>query len=65
MTFTILNTQPRNPLVAAALFRRAGAHRRSGGGARQQARRDLLAELSRADRHFDGRSAATRDRHSP
>ncbi len=65
MTFTISNTRPRNPLVAAAMFRRAGSHRRGGNSRRQQAQRDLLAELGRADRQFERRSAATRDRHSP
>jgi hypothetical protein len=31
---------PRNPLVAPALKRKAGAHQRSRGGARQAAERD-------------------------
>ena len=35
----------RNPLVAAARFRLAGAHRPSAGGARQRAARALRSEL--------------------
>lgn len=39
------SSKPRNPLVAAALHRLAGAHRRSAGGQRQQARQALRREL--------------------
>lgn len=43
----IANTlnRPRNPWVAAALFRRAGSHRLSGPSMRQQASRALRREL--------------------
>jgi|GEM_PF-5817420 len=37
--------KPRNPLVAASLQRRAGAHRRSAGAQRQQAQHALRREL--------------------
>ncbi len=39
---------PRNPLVAAALFRRAGTHRPGQGSDRQRGRRDLLTEIRNA-----------------
>lgn len=42
--------KPRNPLVAAARFRAAGAHRRSPGGQRQQAQRELQATLRHESR---------------
>ena len=38
MKITLRNLKPRNPLVAAARLRRAGAHRRSGSAERQHAR---------------------------
>ena len=38
---------PRNPLVAPARFRRAGAHRQPGGSQRQQAARALQREVQR------------------
>ena len=38
--------KPRNPLVAAVRFRRAGSHAQSGSSARQQASRMLRRELS-------------------
>jgi len=37
--------KPRNPLVAAALQRKAGAHRRSRGGVRHRLRMALQREL--------------------
>jgi len=47
-TVTVPTAKPRNPLVAAARRRLAGAHRRGAGGQRQQAalalRRELLHE---------------------
>lgn len=45
MTFIVPNRKPRNPLVAAARGRLAGAHRRSSGALRQQARQALKREL--------------------
>lgn len=42
--------KPRNPLVAAARFRVAGAHRQSIGGQRQQAQRALQRELRQTER---------------
>jgi len=45
--FALPRRKPRNPLVAAARIRRAGAHRRSASGQRQQAKRQLRAELAR------------------
>ena len=47
MKFTIRLSKPRNPLVVAALQRRAGAHRRSASAQRQQADRALRRELQR------------------
>jgi hypothetical protein len=41
---------PRNPLVAAARFRRAGAHGASGKAQRQQAQQALRCELAVAAR---------------
>ena len=50
MKITLTLRKPRNPLVAAALQRRAGAHRRSASAQRQQAdmalRRTLQHERS-------------------
>ena len=40
--------KPRNPLVAAARFRRAGSHTPSGSSARQQASQMLRRELGQA-----------------
>ena len=37
--------KPRNPMVAAALMRQAGAHRRSTSALRQQQRHDVQREL--------------------
>ncbi len=45
MKITVRLSKPRNPLVAAALQRRAGAHRRSAGALRQRDRRTLRREL--------------------
>ena len=45
MKFTLRHPKPRNPLVAAARMRRAGAHRRSGGAERQHARLALRLAL--------------------
>lgn len=41
---------PRNPLVAPAHFRRAGAHRPGGGALRQRCGRALRRELDQLDR---------------
>ena len=38
-------TKPRNPLVAAALLRKAGVHRRSASGVRHRMRMALQREL--------------------
>jgi 8-oxo-dGTP pyrophosphatase MutT (NUDIX family) len=45
MKMTITAAKPRNPFVAAALRRAAGAHR--SGSPRQAARRELQCELNR------------------
>jgi hypothetical protein len=45
MKFSILLPRSRNPLVAAAMFRRAGEHRPSGPSQRQHAARALRREL--------------------
>ncbi len=42
--------KPRNPLVAAALQRRAGSHRRNTSAMRQQAQNALRRELQH-ERH--------------
>lgn len=39
---------PRNPLVVAALIRKAGAHGRSSGGERQAAKRHLRALINQS-----------------
>jgi len=44
---TVAISKPRNPLVAAGHFRRAGAHQPAGGSARQQAARSLQREMDR------------------
>ena len=46
-TLTLTARKPRNPLVPAAHFRRAGRHGGNGHGARQQAHRALRSELDR------------------
>jgi hypothetical protein len=48
MTVQLPSRKPRNPLIALALHRRAGAHRRSASGQRQRADRALRAELARS-----------------
>lgn len=45
MKMTLKSSKPRNPFVAAALRKRAGRH--AGAQPRQQAQRDLRAELHR------------------
>jgi hypothetical protein len=44
-TIAIVQPKPRNPLVAAAHFRRAGTHRSRGSALRQQTGRTLRREL--------------------
>jgi hypothetical protein len=46
----IVRLKPRNPLVAASLFLRAGRHRASAGRCRQRAALDLRRELGDIDR---------------
>lgn len=50
MKIQITATKPRNPLVAAAMRRQAGSHRRPASGQRQQQRQALLRELQH-ERH--------------
>lgn len=50
MKITVTLAKPRNPLVAAARQRLAGAHRRSTGGQRQRAALALRRELQH-ERH--------------
>jgi hypothetical protein len=50
MKLTLTLPKPRNPLVAAAHGRRAGVHRRSVGGLRQQNKSALRRELMREPR---------------
>lgn len=45
MKITVTAPKPRNPLVAAALRRQAGTHRRSAGAQRQHASMSLRREL--------------------
>lgn len=45
MKITVTLRKPRNPLVAAALQRQAGAHRRSPSAQRQQADRAMRRAL--------------------
>ena len=45
MKITVKTLKPRNPLVGAARFRRAGSHRASGGGQRREAMRALKREM--------------------
>jgi hypothetical protein len=45
MKISLKNRKPRNPLVAAARFRRAGSHRSSTGTLRRQGMRALQREL--------------------
>jgi hypothetical protein len=54
MTITLSNTsKSRNPLVAAAHFRRAGSHRPRGGALRQQTGRTLRRELDQLSHSKD------------
>ena len=50
MKITFTAPKPRNPLVAAALQRQAGAHRRSASAQRQRATMALRRELQH-ERH--------------
>ena len=50
MKITLKTLKPRNPLVAAARQRLAGAHRRSASAERQRARSVLRRELQH-ERH--------------
>jgi len=50
MKVTITARKPRNPLVAAARFRRAGAHEPRGGSLRQACARTLRRELAQLPR---------------
>jgi hypothetical protein len=45
MKIAITLPRPRNPLVAAAMFRRAGGHRQSGPSRRQHSASALRREL--------------------
>ena len=47
MTMHLKTAKPRNPFVAAALRRAAGAHRPGAGARRQQARQALRREIDR------------------
>lgn len=47
MTTSLKTRKPRNPFVAAALRRAAGAHRPGAGARRQQARMALRQEIER------------------
>ncbi|GAA5177854.1 hypothetical protein GCM10025771_15830 [Niveibacterium umoris] len=57
---------PRNPLVAAALLRKAGAHQKTGKALRRAERIALLANLNAARRNngddgsFSGQAHAAR-----
>ena len=50
MKITVTALSPRNPLVAPAHFRRAGAHRPGGGALRQRRGRALRRELDQLER---------------
>ncbi len=52
MKITVNTLKPRNRLVAAALLRQAGLHRRDAGGQRQLTKRELQRELLK-ERHPD------------
>lgn len=47
MKLILQTVKPRNPLVAPSLRRKAGSHRRSGSGTRQQAAAALREEVLR------------------
>ena len=53
MKITLKTSIPRNPLVAAAHFRRAGTHRPHGGAMRQQTGRTLRRELDQLSHSKD------------
>ena len=53
MKIAIHSTKPRNPLVAAAQFRRAGSHRPQTGVLRKQASRHLKHELDQLSHSKD------------
>lgn len=53
MKITITAPKSRNPLVAAAHFRRAGSHRHRGGALRQQTGRTLRRELDQLSHSKD------------
>lgn len=47
MTFRVAPIKPRNPLVAPAMMRAAGAHRKSRGAARVADKQALQRELKK------------------
>ena len=49
MTFRIVPGKPRNPLVAPAMQRAAGAHRKSEGAARLAEKQALQRDLKKAE----------------
>lgn len=51
MKITLKTSKPRNPLVAAARFRRAGMHGTRGRPSRQQAGHALRRELTQMTQH--------------
>ncbi len=51
MKITLKTLKPRNPLVAAARFRRAGMHGAGGRLSRQQAGHALRRELTQMKQH--------------
>lgn len=53
MKITLNQAKPRNPMVAAAHFRRAGTHRPRGGALRQQVGRSLRREIDQLTRCKD------------
>lgn len=66
MKFTVARPrQPRNPMVAPALFRRAGAHRASTVAERQRAQRALAIELRQAASRPGRPEHAPPEPHSP
>jgi hypothetical protein len=48
--FTVKTLKPRNPMVAAALFRKAGSHAPLTGSERQLAMQALRRELAALER---------------
>ncbi|MFT3953624.1 MAG: hypothetical protein QM722_04235 [Piscinibacter sp.] len=51
MKITLKTLKPRNPLVAAARFRRAGMHGAGSRPSRQQGRHALRRELTQMTQH--------------